>query len=514
MSSNGSAPSGPDVRVAIIGAGFSGLGFAIRLKQQGDEDFVIFEKAEGVGGTWWANIYPGCQCDVPSNLYSLSSAPNPGWTRTYSNQPEIQTYLEGCVERFGLAPHLRLGTEVLSADWEEETRLWRIRTPGGELTARFLIGGIGPLSEPALPEVPGIEDFEGTVFHSAGWDHEHDLRGERVAVVGTGASSIQFLPRIQPHAQRLHLFQRTPPWVMPHPDRRITRLERRLYRAIPALHRLNRLFIYLSREWMAAGLTRHRWMLRPLERIGRLHMRRQVPDPELRRKLRPSYALGCKRILVSDDWYPALVQPNVEVLDQAIAEVLPRSVVAADGTEREVDTIVLGTGFRVTDFIGARAIRGAGGVSLAEHWDGSPQAYLGTAIAGFPNFFMLLGPNTGLGHNSVVYMIESQIEHLTAVLEETERRGAASVEVRPEAQQRFNQEVQRRMPPTVWNSGGCASWYIDRTGVNSTIWPGFTWRFRQIAKRLRPGDYRFEPAPSAGLDGAAAAAKRVEEVAA
>ena len=498
--SNGSRPEqpeAPDLRFAIIGAGFSGIAAAIRLRERGVEDFLVFEKADGVGGTWWANTYPGCQCDVASNLYSLSAAPNPSWSRTYSNQPEIRAYLEDTARRFGLEPHLRLGTEVESARWDDEAKLWRIRAGAGELTARFLVGGIGPLSEPALPDVPGLDSFEGKIFHSARWDHEHDLSGERVAVVGTGASAIQFLPQIQPRVAKLHLFQRTPPWVMPHPDREISSFERRVYRALPPLHRLNRLFIYLSREWIAAGLTRHARMLKPLERIGRRHLRKQVSDPALRRKLQPSYRIGCKRILVSEDWYPALTRHNVEVVDQGVAEVRQNSVVAADGSEREVDTIVLGTGFRVTDFHGARAIRDAEGRSLAEHWSGSPQAYLGAAIAGFPNFFMLLGPNTGLGHNSVVFMIESQIEHVTRVLDEVERRGADSVEVRAEAQERFNREVQRRMPPTVWNSGGCASWYIDRNGLNTTIWPDFTWKFRRLAKRLRVEDYRFGSAAQA-----------------
>jgi cation diffusion facilitator CzcD-associated flavoprotein CzcO len=363
--------------------------------------------------------------------------------------------------------------------------------------------------------VPGIKEFEGKVFHSARWDHEHDLGGERVAVVGTGASAIQFLPKIQPVVRQLHLFQRTPPWVMPHPDRAITRFEKRLYRGLPPLHRLNRLFIYLSREWIAAGMTRHKWMLRPLERLAQLHLRSQVKDPVLRRKLAPSYRIGCKRILASDDWYPALTQPNVEVIDKGITEVRKNSVVAADGTERDVDTIVLGTGFRVTDFVGAQTIHGADGRSLAEHWNGSPQAYLGTAIAGFPNFFMMLGPNTGLGHNSVVFMIESQIEHLMRALDEMERRGAASIEVRAEAQERFNREIQERMPPTVWNSGGCSSWYIDRNGVNTTIWPDFTFRFRRLARQLAPGDYRFEGpgAPPFAAEGEAATEAPKEAIA-
>jgi cation diffusion facilitator CzcD-associated flavoprotein CzcO len=482
----------PDVKVAIIGAGFSGLGAAIRLKQHGDQDFVVFERAEEVGGTWEANTYPGCQCDVASNLYSFSFAPNPGWTRTYSHQPEIKAYLDDCVGRFGLQPHLRLGTEVVGADWDEATKLWRIETADGELTARTLIGGIGPLSEPAVPDIPGLETFEGKVFHSARWDHDHDLRGERVAAVGTGASAIQFVPRIQPEVGRLHLFQRTAPWVLPHTDRPITRLERRIYRALPFLHKLNRIAIYLSREWLALGMTRYPRLMKPLEGIGRLHLRRQVRDRALRRKLRPSFTIGCKRILMSDDYYPALTRRNVEVIDQAIAEVRPRSVVAADGTEREVDTIILGTGFRVTEFSGAKAIRGVGGRSLAQLWDGSPRAYLGTSIAGFPSFFMLLGPNTGLGHNSVVFMIESQIDHVMRCLDAMERRGASSIEVRPEAQAEFNRRMQERMPDTVWMAGGCESWYVDRKGVNSTLWPGFTWRFRQIARDFRPDDYRFD----------------------
>jgi cation diffusion facilitator CzcD-associated flavoprotein CzcO len=483
----------PDHRVAIVGAGFSGLGAAIRLRQRGEDDFVVFERADEVGGTWQANTYPGCQCDVASNLYSFSFAPNPGWSRTYSHQREIKDYLADCVERFGLERRMRLGTEVLRADWDEATHLWRLETSDGTATARVLIGGIGPLSEPAVPEVPGIESFEGKVFHSARWDHDHDLRGERVAAVGTGASAIQFVPRIQPDVGRLHLFQRSAPWILPHPDRPITRLERRIYRALPALHKLNRLGIYLSREWLALGMTRFPRLMKPLERIGRIHLRRQVRDPELRRKLQPSFTIGCKRILMSDDYYPALTQANVEVLDQAIAEVRPRSVLAADGSEREVDTIILGTGFRVTEFSGARAIRGVGGRSLAESWDGSPRAYLGTSIAGYPNFFMLLGPNTGLGHNSIVFMIESQIEHVLRCLEAMERRGATRIEIRPQAQAEFNRRLQDRMPKTVWMAGGCKSWYVDRTGVNSTLWPGFTWRFRQIARDVRPQSYRFDP---------------------
>lgn len=483
--------------IAIIGTGFSGLGMAIRLKQAGIEDFVLLERADDVGGTWRDNTYPGCQCDVPSHLYSFSFAPNPDWSRTYSRQPEIWDYLRDCAGRYGIGPHIRFGHEVLDATWDEDALHWRIETSQGPLTAEVLVSGVGALSEPSVPAIPGLDGFDGAIFHSAAWDHDHDLAGERVAVIGTGASAIQIVPRISERVGHLDVFQRTPPWILPHTDRPFTRTERRLFRALPWLRRLLRAGIYGAREALVVGFAVDRRFMRPLERMARAHLRRQVPDPELRRALRPSYRIGCKRILVSNDYYPALMRPNVDLVMAGIREVRPRSIVTADGAEREVDAIVLATGFHVTDMPAATRTRGRAGRTLDDVWQGSPAAYLGTTIAGFPNLFMLLGPNTGLGHTSVVYMIEAQIEHALDCLKAMDRRGAATIEVRPEVQAAFNAEVQERMRGSVWTAGGCASWYLDRTGRNTTLWPGFTFRFRQGTRRFDEADYVIgAPAPA------------------
>jgi cation diffusion facilitator CzcD-associated flavoprotein CzcO len=486
--------------IAIVGSGFAGLGMAIRLKREGRDDFVVLERADAVGGTWRDNTYPGCQCDVPSHLYSFSFAPNPEWSRTYSRQREIEDYLERCARDFEILPHIRFGHEVTEATWDEEAQRWRLTTPQGELTADVVVLGVGALSEPSLPAIPGLDSFAGPVFHSAAWDHGHDLRGERVAVIGTGASAIQFVPRIQPEVEKLHVFQRTPPWVLPHTDRPVTALERRLYRAFPALQRLARAGVYWSREWLVLGLTRDRRLMRLPQRVGRRHLRRQVPDPALRQRVTPRYELGCKRILISNDWYPALSRENVEVVTDAIAEVRPHAVVTADGVEREIDTIIAGTGFRVTDFPAGGRIRGRGGRTLTEAWNGSMQAYLGATVPGFPNLFTLVGPNTGLGHSSMVYMIEAQVQYVLDGLRIMRERGAAEVDVRPEVLTAYNGEVQARMGPTVWTSGGCASWYLDAHGRNTTLWPDFTFTFRRRTERFDAADYELRsartPAPA------------------
>lgn len=475
-------------RVAIIGSGFSGLGAAIRLRQRGEEDFVIFERAEDVGGTWRDNSYPGCACDVQSHLYSFSFAPNPDWTRSYSPQPEIWEYLRRCARDFGVLPHVRFRHEVREAAWDEGAQLWRVETSQGPYTASVLVMASGALSEPRVPALPGIESFKGRTFHSARWDHSYDLKGRRVAVIGTGASAVQFIPEIQPLVERLHVFQRTPPWVMPRTDRAFSARERRAFRRFPALQRAERAAIYAFRELFVFGF-RHLRMSRLIRRVALRHLERAVPDPALRERLTPRYEIGCKRILVSNDYLPALTRPNVELLTEAVAEVRENSVVGADGAERHVDTIIYGTGFRVTDQPLAGHVRGRGGVTLEAAWEGSPRAHLGTTVNGFPNLFILLGPNTGLGHTSVVYMIEAQIEFFVNALGYMARSGAATIEPRPEAQDAYVREVDRRMRGTVWTSGRCASWYLDRTGRNSTIWPDFTWRFRRRVARLDPAEY-------------------------
>lgn len=476
-------------RVAIVGSGFAGLGAAIRLKQEGIEDFVVLERGEDVVGTWNFNTYPGCQCDIPSHLYSFSFALNPDWSRTYSKQPEIWEYLRRTSREHGIDPHVRLRCEVTAARWDERSELWRIQTTDGELTAEILVAGAGPLSEPKVPQIEGLESFEGAVFHSAQWNHEHRLDGERVAVIGTGASSIQFVPHIQPRVSRLHLFQRTPPWIVPHRDRRTSRFERALYRAFPPAQRLVRALVYWSRELFVLRLMHPREGSLP-ERVALRHLHAQVSDPGLRAKLTPDYRIGCKRVLISNDYYPSLTQPNVEVVTEGIRAIGPRGIVTADGVEREVDTIVLGTGFHVTDMPVAEWIHGRDGRTLADEWQGSPQAYLGTSVAGFPNLFMLVGPNTGLGHNSIVFMIESQLNHLIDCLRFIDARGLNVVEVRENVERTFNEQLQRELEGSVWTSGGCMSWYIDENGRNATVWPGFTWRYRQRLRHFRPADYR------------------------
>jgi cation diffusion facilitator CzcD-associated flavoprotein CzcO len=471
-------------RIAIVGTGFSGLGMAIRLREEGEEDFVLLERAGDIGGTWRDNTYPGCRCDVPSHLYSFSFAPNPNWSSTFSPQAEILDYLRDCAERFGVMPHIRFDTELENASWDDDDELWRIETSQGAMTAEILIAAQGPLSEPSLPDVPGIESFEGTAFHSARWDHDHDLTGEQVAVIGTGASAIQFVPEIQPKVGKLHVFQRTAPWVIPHRNRPLRSWERALYRLFPPAQLAMRAGIYWARELFVLQF-RHRGVGKLLERIPLGHLHDQIEDPELRRKLTPDYLMGCKRILPTDEWYPALAKPNVEVITEGIAEIRPHSVVAADGTEREVDTIIFGTGFHVTDVPIADRVSGRDGCTLAEIWQGSMQAYKATTVAGYPNLFFLVGPNTGLGHTSIVFMIESQIAYVLDALRTMRGRGARTVEVREDAQAAYNAELDRMTEDTVWVTGGCTSYYIDRNGHNSALWPTYTWPFR---RRLREFD--------------------------
>ena len=483
-------------RVLIIGSGFAGLGMAVRLKQAGLHDVIVLERAGQVGGTWRDNTYPGAACDVPSHLYSFSFAPNPDWSRSFSPQPEIQAYLERVATDSGVRSQIRFHHEVLGAEWSEPDRRWRVRTTGGAFEADILVSATGALSDPAVPALPGLDRFEGTVFHSARWRHDHDLTGQRVAVVGTGASAIQFVPQIQPRVGHLTVFQRTPPWILPRWDRPFRPAERWAFRHLPAVQRLARAGIYWSREQMVAGFVVAPNLMRVAERMARRHLERSVPDPALRARLTPDYRIGCKRILISNDYLPALTQPNVSLVASGLAEVRERSVVAADGTEHPADTIIFGTGFHVTDIPVADRITGRGGVSLKERWRDGMKAYKGTAVAGFPNLFLLVGPNTGLGHSSQVFMIESQIAYVLDAIGYLERTGQV-VEVREEAETAWDAGVQRAMGRTVWTTGGCASWYLDEAGRNTTLWPGSTWRFRRRTARFDPAAYTGSPSPRA-----------------
>jgi cation diffusion facilitator CzcD-associated flavoprotein CzcO len=488
-SANGTVQSLPEhVHVCIAGTGFSGIGMAIKLKQDGIHDFVLLERAGEVGGTWRDNSYPGCACDVPSHLYSFSFEPNPGWSRTFSPQPEIWDYLRRTADKYGVTPHVRFRHELVEAAWDADAGLWRIETSNGSLTADVLVSAVGGLSEPKLPAIPGIERFQGAAFHSAQWDHDFDIEGKRVAVIGTGASAIQIVPKIQPKVGKLSVFQRTPPWIVPQRDRPVSRFERFLYRLFPPAQLAMRALIYWARELFVLGFMRPR-AGGPNERLSLRHLKSQVPPGELRDKLTPNYRMGCKRVLISDSWYPALQQPNVELVTDSIAEITPRGIRTVDGREHELDAIVFGTGFHVTDLPIAQRVRGADGLLLEETWQGSPQAYLGITVSGFPNLFVLLGPNTGLGHNSVVFMAEAQINYVMESLRFMRRAGVGAIDVRPEVQVAYNEGIQQRLQGTVWNSGGCQSWYLDAKGRNTTIWPGFTWPYRQRTRQFDPADY-------------------------
>jgi cation diffusion facilitator CzcD-associated flavoprotein CzcO len=492
-----------DFRVGIIGAGFSGLGMAIRLKQEAINDFVVLERADDLGGTWRDNSYPGCACDVPSHLYSFSFAPNPNWSHIFARRQEILDYLRDCAERFEVLPHIRFGHDVQGARWDDGADRWELETSAGTVTARVIVAAAGPLSQPSIPKLPGLERFAGTSFHSAQWDHDHDLAGERVAVIGTGASAIQFVPKIQPKVSKLHLFQRTPPWVLARPEHEISGVEKRLLRNVPALQRAIRAAIYWGAEGGILGLAYDPRLVKPVERLARRHIRTQVKDPELRRKLTPDYRLGCKRILGSDDYYPALCEPNAEVVTDPIARVRKGAIVTEDGTVREIDTIIFGTGFHVTDNPTMAMVHGRDGRSLADVWEGSPQAYLGMTVPGFPNGFLMVGPNTGLGNNSIVFMIEAQVRYVLGALRAIERHGLGAIEVRPDVHAAFQDEVQQRMPGSVWTDGGCRSWYLDGNGRNSTLWPDFTWRYALRTRNFEIADYRArldlsqEPRPTA-----------------
>jgi cation diffusion facilitator CzcD-associated flavoprotein CzcO len=480
------------VDVVIVGTGFGGLCAAIQLvREGGGRSFVILEKAADVGGTWRANHYPGCACDVPSHLYSFSFAPNPHWTRAFAPQAEILAYLERCVADYGLRDKIRFGAEVVDAVFDEARGRWQVRTQHGlVVSARHFVLGSGALSRPSLPSLPGHERFRGRTFHSAAWDHSFDLSGRRVAVIGTGASAIQLVPHVARVAAQLDLYQRTPPWVLPRHDRAMSARERRVFAHVPLARQAYRWGIYWLMEATALGFVVEPKILRLAAKAGRAHIRAQIRDPALRARVTPSYSPGCKRILLGDDYYPALERANVAVVTDGIRELSERGIVTADGTERPADAIVFATGFRPTDLLTPLTIRGEGGVDLNDAWASGISAYLGTTVAGYPNFYMLTGPNTGLGHNSMVFMIEAQVNHVLALIREVDRRGVRAARVRVQAQARHNAELAPRFARSVWATG-CHSWYLDARGQNVTLWPGFTVEYWWRTRRLVTGDYEF-----------------------
>jgi cation diffusion facilitator CzcD-associated flavoprotein CzcO len=477
--------------VVIVGTGFSGLGMAIQLRRQGRTDFVVLEKAHEVGGTWRDNTYPGCACDIQSHMYSFSFEQNPDWSRSFSPQPEIWDYLRRVAEKYDLYRYVHFGQEMTGARWDPDEQRWHVRTEGGdEFSGRFLVNGVGALHLPQIPELPGVERFQGKRFHSAQWDHDYDLRGKRVAVIGTGASAVQFVPQIAQDVAKLDLFQRTPPWIMPKPDHEMPGWAKRLFSKVPGVQRLYRAAIYWMLEARAIGFNGHPSVMKIGQLLAKRNIDKSISDRALRAKLTPDYTMGCKRVLISNDYYPALARDNVEVVTDGVAEVREHSIVDKAGTEHEVDAIIYGTGFHVTDAFDELDIIGTEGRNLGKEWAGDGmRTHLGITVSGFPNLFFLLGPNTGLGHNSVVFMIESQIRYVAEAIELVERSGAGGIEVRPGAEEKFNTEIQRKLNKGVWTQGGCTSWYLDSQGVNRTIWPGFTWRYWLDTRQLNTAEY-------------------------
>ncbi|WP_134727675.1 MULTISPECIES: flavin-containing monooxygenase [Amycolatopsis] len=478
-------------KVVIVGTGFSGLGQAIQLEKAGIRDYVILEKADEVGGTWRDNSYPGCACDVQSHMYSFSYAQNPDWSRSFSPQPEIFDYLKGVADKYRLRDKIRFGTEITGAHWDEGERRWTVETKGGaEFSAQFLVAGVGGLHIPQIPKLPGIAKFKGQTWHSAQWNHEFDLAGKRVAVIGTGASAVQFVPKIAPEVGELTLFQRTPPWIMPKPDHAMPGWARQLFKRVPGTQRLYRNALYWMLESRAIGFNGHPKLMQAAEILARRHIAKGIKNPALRRKVTPDYTMGCKRVLLSNDYFPALDRPNVDVVTDGVAEVRAHSIVDTAGVEHEVDAIIYGTGFKVTDALEYLDITGVGGRDLAKTWATEGiQTHKGITVSGFPNLFFLLGPNTALGHNSVVFMIESQSRYVVDAIRLADSRGAAALDVRPSVQDEFQEQIQDKLVKGVWTQGGCKSWYLDAKGVNRTIWPGFTWRYWLETRRVEPSDY-------------------------
>jgi cation diffusion facilitator CzcD-associated flavoprotein CzcO len=514
------SPAPAPLRIAIVGSGFAGIGMAIRLLQMGVNSFTIYESAAEIGGTWRDNIYPGAACDVPSHLYSFSFEPNPNWSRAFSPQAEIFAYLKHCVRKYQLEPFLRFRTRIVAARFDETARVWKVEiehldeastdADNGKVTAPSIADGArshsrretieadiviaasGPLSRPALPQIAGLERFRGKLFHSARWDHAYSLEGKRVAVIGTGASAIQFIPQIQPRVGRLVLFQRTAPWIMPRPDKPVSTRAQWWFRHLPVTQRLVRNLIYWQHESRAIAFAFNPKLMKFPMKFGLSYLQRRVKDPALRAKLTPNYRFGCKRVLLSSDYYPALSQPNVDVIIDGIREIVADGIVTEDGVQHAVDAIICGTGFQVNDVGAPFEVTGVGGVDLSAMWlrDG-PEAYLGTSISDFPNFFMMAGPNTGLGHNSMIYMIESQVRYIADCLQVLQSRGARTMNLRPDVQQIYNSRLQRDMQRSVWASG-CRSWYQTKSGKVTAIWPGFTFSFRRLTRRVKADEYRFD----------------------
>ncbi len=479
-------PSNSTPEIAIIGAGMSGLCMAIALERAGIHSWTIYEKAQRVGGTWRDNSYPGSGCDVPSHLYSYSFERRADWTRAFARQPEILSYFEQCAAKYRLHRRIRSGVEIASARFESGR--WALDTTAGErIEANIVIPAVGQLNRPRVPDLDGLATFAGTRFHSARWNHEHALPGRRVAMVGNAASAVQIVPRIAPVVRHLSIFQRSANWIIPKPDREYSRVEKALFR-LPGVERAYRDSIYWRLEARFPVLVRPGALAKLVERTARRHLEAQVSDPALRAALVPDYPVGCKRVLISDDYYPALMRGNVSLVQSPIERVVPDGIVTRDGRTHEIDTLVFATGFETTEFLAPMDVRGVDGGSLRERWRDGAEAYLGMCVAGFPNLFVLYGPNTNLGHNSIIFMVECQVGYVVQCIEALAKRGASSMDVRDDVMRAYSREIESRMQDTVW-AADCGSWYKTASGRVVNNWPDFTYRYRRRLRRAILADF-------------------------
>lgn len=502
-----------EIDILIVGAGFAGIGMGIRLRQAGLDNFLILEQSSSLGGTWNDNRYPGAACDVPSHLYSYSFENNPDWSRDYAPQGEILSYLERCADKYGVRPHMRFRRKVVGARFDEKLGTWSVQTEDGRTyTARVLIACCGLLTKPWYPQLPGLASFKGQVFHSARWRKDAVLADKRVAVIGTGASSVQIVPELAGTAKALSVFQRTPGWVLPKPDTQISASAKKRFAKHGWLQKLARLFQYLTLEIAAPAFVRTpRWLElgRVVEKVALRYLEDSVSDPALRAKLTPAYRIGCKRILLSNEYFPALQRPNTELVTTPIREITESGITTEDGREHALDAIVLATGFQSAEVLAPFPVRGRSGEELSERWRDGAEAYLGTTVSGFPNYFMLLGPNTALGHSSVIYMIESQIAYVVDALRMLNERELKTLEVQRSIQDAYNKQLHSRMTRTVWATGGCHSWYQTRTGKITTLWPGFTFEFRWRMRKFDAENYALEPMAKREASERVAAARAV-----
>lgn len=475
--------------MVIVGAGFAGLGMAIKLKQAGIEDFVILERDSKVGGTWRDNQYPGAACDVPSNLYSFSFIPNPNWSRTYSPANEILDYIRHIVDEYDLAPHIRFNTNIEALRFDEQEGVWRAHAKGGKtFVGRSALLASGPLSDCDFPAIAGINEYRGKKIHSARWDHDYDFRSKKVAVIGTGASAVQIVPELVRIVEKLTVFQRTPGWVLPRLDARTPEWSKMLFRKFPGTQDAMRKALYGIHETMAMGVIWNTPLTKLLQRLSLAHLHLQVKDHWLRRELTPDFTIGCKRVLMTSDYYPALQQSNCRLITYPIDRISEHGIRTAEGIEHRFDCIVFATGFHVNNQGTPFDIIGIGGRSLAEEWRGGAQAYKSVNVAGYPNLFMTFGPNSGPGHNSALVYMESQLDYALRGVKKILKQNLKMLDVRPHVQKHYNEKIQQRLAKTNWNSG-CSSWYLTEDGFNATMYPGFATQFKRQMKDFRELDY-------------------------